>query len=97
MIRDNDKYVVLSVAGQDAYRFPNNYGASVIQSSDSYGGEEGLYEIAVLKFNSDANNDWNITYNTPVTDNVIGYVHTNDIEKHLLDIKALPKESKDEQ
>jgi len=82
-------HVISRELGRVKYRFPNNYGASVIQNEMSYGGKGGLYEIAVLKFNSDDDEDWSITYDTPVTDDVIGWVHPNDIEMHLLEIKAL--------
>jgi hypothetical protein len=48
--------------------FENNYGVSVVCHTYSYGGKNGLYEIAVL------GEDGNLTYDTPVTDNVIGYL-----------------------
>ena len=49
--------------------FPNGYGASVIRTEFSYGGPEGLYELAVIEGSED---DFRITHNTPVTDDVIG-------------------------
>lgn len=63
--------------------FPNGYGASIICHPFSYGGPEGLYEIAVL-------DGGNITYDTPVTSDVLGYLSTKDVEKTLADIEALP-------
>jgi|TARA_R110000751_G_scaffold260046_1_gene359366 hypothetical protein len=71
------------------YRFPNDYGASVVQNAHSYGGEEGFYEIAVLKYHSDNNDDHTVDYETPVTNDVIGWVHTDDIDKHLAKIESL--------
>ena len=47
---------------QIIYRFPNGYGASVVEHSLSYG-----LEIAVL------NSDDKITYDTLITDDVIGH------------------------
>ena len=33
---------------QKLYSFPNGYGASVIKHKGSYGGDKGLWELAVL-------------------------------------------------
>lgn len=33
---------------QRLYRFENNFGASVVRHSGSYGGNDGLYELAVI-------------------------------------------------
>lgn len=63
--------------------FPNGYGASIVCSPFSYGGPQGLYEIAVL-------DGQGITYDTPVTSDVLGYLSEEDVEKTLADIEALP-------
>ena len=55
---------------QFIYRFPNGYGASVIKSAISYGGDEGLWEVGVLKFQS---NGPYLDYTTPITNDVIGF------------------------
>ena len=49
------------------YEFENGYGASVVKHDGSYGGKQGLYEIAVLDSTGD------LCYSTPITDDVIGY------------------------
>ncbi len=85
----NIGYVISRELGRVKYRFPNNYGASVIQNEMSYGGTHGLYEIAVLKYHSDNDEDWSIDSTTSVTDDVIGWVHPGDIDMYLLEIKAL--------
>lgn len=51
--------------------FPNEYGASVICNSSSYGGTEGLYEVAVLKGSEGA---YRLCYTTSITDYVIGHL-----------------------
>jgi hypothetical protein len=69
--------------GQTLYQFDNGYGASVVDHG--YGSENGLYEIAVLGI------DGNIDYTTPITDDVLGWLTEDDVEKVLGDIAALPK------
>jgi hypothetical protein len=63
-------------------QFPNGYGASIIKNEYSYGGPEGLYELAVLK-------DGSLCYNTPITDDVIGWCDENKITELLLEIQKL--------
>jgi len=62
--------------------FDNGYGASVIKSPHSYGGNQGLYELAVIKDNA-------IRYDTPITDDVIGYLTEDDVTKYLGQIQNL--------
>lgn len=69
------------------YRFPNGYGASVVQGKVTYGGEQGKYELAVIVFEGD---DWNLTYDTPVTNDVIGWLDISAVAELLAQIAALP-------
>jgi len=62
--------------------FDNGYGASVIKSPHSYGGNQGLYELAVIKDNA-------IRYDTPITDDVIGYLTEDDVTNYLGQIQNL--------
>jgi len=62
--------------------FDNGYGASVIKSPHSYGGNQDLYELAVIK-------DDAIRYDTPITDDVIGYLTEDDVTKYLGQIQEL--------
>ena len=74
------------------YRFPNNYGASVIRTIFSYGNSKGLYELAVTQWAADeatGDYDWSIVYTTPITDDVIGSCTAEDINKLLNQIKEL--------
>lgn len=64
--------------------FDNGYGVSVIRGPHSYGGQKGLYELAVL------GTDGFITYETPVTSDVIGYLKPEDVTKHMIEIQQLP-------
>lgn len=70
---------------QAQIEFPNGYGASVIRGRFSYGGDQGLYELAVLNAHGD------LTYDTPVTDDVEGYCSEQRITELLQQIAALPK------
>lgn len=74
---------------QNLYRFENGYGASVICNPRSHGGNMGLYEIAVIKFFGETD-EYQLVYDTPITDDVIGYVPFDEIKNHLQEIKNLP-------
>ena len=69
-------------AMQHLYWFSNGYGASVVQNCYSYGHEDGLYELAVLK-------DGGLCYSTPITCDVIGYLTADEVAEHLSRIEKL--------
>jgi hypothetical protein len=73
--------------------FDNNRGASVSKSETSYGGKDGLYELAVLGKTCDGT--WRIDYTTNITDDVVGYLQWGEIEGLLRRIQALPKRNLD--
>jgi hypothetical protein len=64
-------------------QFPNGYGASIVKGDHTYGGKDGLYELAVF------GKDGHITYDTPITDDVLGYLTEQDVEDTLNKIKDL--------
>lgn len=65
---------------QMLYEFPNGYGASLIEGGmAAYGGRE----LAVLYKGQ-------ITYDTPITDDVLGYLSEDDVQPLLARIAALP-------
>ena len=64
------------------WTFDNGYGASVIRNKYSYGHEDGLYEVAVLKDNE-------ITYDSPITNDVIGHLTPRQVVILLRAIEAL--------
>jgi len=73
---------------QVIFEFTNGYGASIVSTDFSYGGDEGKWELAVLK-------DGEICYDTPVTDDVIGYLEECEVIPLLAQIAALdPVEAK---
>lgn len=71
---------------QVIHKFENGFGASVVQHEFSYGSEDGLSELAVIKFDGD---DWDIDYSTEITDDVIGYLTEEDVEDLLVRIEKL--------
>jgi hypothetical protein len=81
---------------QKIWRFKNNYGASVVRfktplgSGGNYGFEKGLWELAVIKFNSEGTS-YEICYDTPITEDVIGYLTEEEVVELLKKIKALKR------
>jgi hypothetical protein len=71
---------------QYEFSFPNGYGASVITGPYAHGGEQGLWELAVMK-------GGHLNYETPITSDVIGYLSTDEVAAHLDAIEALTQES----
>lgn len=79
------QYYSSSFYGKKArIKFDNGYGMSVISSTQSYGGDEGLYEIAVLDHNGE------LTFTTPITDDVIGWLSEDDVSRIMEEIQQLP-------
>lgn len=85
-----DKYKDYYVGGnfktQWLFRFENDYGASVIKHFGSYGYEKDLFELAVIFFDGE---NWKLTYNTPITDDVLGYLTNEEVLDILKRIKEL--------
>ena len=63
--------------------FDNGYGATVVQGPHSYGGIDGLYELAVLGKNNE------ISYDTPITGDVEGYLSEVQVTDLLIKIQQL--------
>ena len=64
-------------------KFDNGFGASVVKGPYTYGGDQGLYELAVL------DSDGELTYSTPITSDVEGYLTEEDVTKLLTQIQNL--------
>ena len=67
---------------QALIEFENSYGASIVRTPYTYGGGEGLYELAVFK-------DGQLTYDTPITDDVIGYLTEDGVTQLITEIQLL--------
>ena len=86
-----------SGAIQKIYRFANGYGASVVKGDHTYGGEEGLWELAVIIFGkgTDNNHTYELVYDTPITQDVEGNLNDDEVEKLLDQIFVLPMRGDD--
>lgn len=68
--------------------FDNGYGASVVGGAYGlYGDGVNTFEVAVLYGNAD---EWDLTYNTPITNDVMGNLTKSEIQGTLNKIKDLP-------
>ena len=74
---------------QRVYRFANGYGASVVKGPYSYGGPNGLYELAVIKFYGDGDYEFKLNYDTPITSDVIGHLTLDKVNEILDKIEKL--------
>ena len=84
---------------QRLYRFRNGFGASVIRHRGSYGWICGEWELAVVKWVPDESPDntwegWDIQlrYDTPITENVRGWLNEAEADQLLSDIEQLDME-----
>lgn len=71
---------------QYIYKFDNNYGASIVRHYFSYGHEKGLFELAVMDFKTGYGR---ICYDTPITDDVIGFLTVEQCNDLLEKIEKL--------
>ena len=62
--------------------FPNGYGISVITGEYAYSDNEHPYEVAVMEHGS-------LCYNTPITDDVIGYLDADGVTEIMKQIQEL--------
>ena len=63
--------------------FENGFGVSVVSHTYSYGGKDGLFEVAVL------DEDGDLTYNTPVTNDVIGFLNPDEVTDIMEQVQNL--------
>jgi hypothetical protein len=66
--------------------FDNGYGVSVVRFPGSYGYLQGLYELAVL---NGIEENWEICYDTPIAEDVLGYLTEEHITNLLFQVQSL--------
>ena len=75
---------------QAIYFYPNNFGVSVITGESSMYINAGQpYEIGILKT---MKKEWTITYDTPITSDVLGYQTETNVNDVMIPVKNLKKE-----
>ena len=63
------------------FHFPNGYGASVIKFFGSYGYDDDLWELALLKETSEGK--WELEYTELVGFDVLGHLTDEEVNKYL--------------
>lgn len=81
-IADNKYFGKYSEAKQAIMNFPNGYGISVVFGEMFYSNGIDSYEVAVMK-------DGILCYDTPITDDVIGYVSKEGVTRIMKQIQEL--------
>ena len=67
--------------------FPNGYGVSIVNHELSYKGNSGNWELAVVIGNTEK---FELTYDTPITDNVLGSLSENEVNDICIKVSELP-------
>lgn len=79
-IKDYNKYIIdinaYHKGMQVVFQFDNGYGLSVVSHSFSYGNDDELFEIGVIKFDDLG---YELTYETPITGDVLGHQSKEDL------------------
>lgn len=76
--------------GEYAYHiFPNHYGVSIVRGPYTYGGKDGLYELAVIHMAPEDEYS-ELVYDTPITNDVIGYLTPDKITEIMKQVEELP-------
>jgi hypothetical protein len=73
---------------KSSHHFDNGYGIFVVRTTGSYGWENGLFEVSILK---QRENQWEVCYDTPISSGVIGNCTIEKINQILKNIENLPK------
>jgi len=68
---------------QAKLQFDNGFGVSVVSHTFSYGGKDGLFEVAVL------DKEGKLTYETSVTNDVIGYLNPEEVTEVMKQVQKL--------
>lgn len=84
-----DKVKFVNGGIQKLYKFPNGYGSSVVMHGFSYGGDEGLWELAVINNIVGDFRKFDLCYDTEIAEDVLGYLSDIQVEDILEKIENL--------
>lgn len=80
---------------QRLYRYPNGFGASVIRGPYTYGGDEGLWELGVVRWHGEGDDaKFQLAYDTLITDDVVGHLKEWAVDAVLYQISLLNEDGK---
>lgn len=96
-----EKYLIDRYEQEDAngiqyiFKFNNGRGASVVKHEFSYGYSDDEWELAVLLFKDSfddkaAPDEYRLDYDTPITDDVLGWLDDTEVRNILEEIQKLP-------
>lgn len=76
-------------AKQAVMLFDNNYGVSVLFGKAFYSNGIDSYELAVIQKYGTGEWDWNICYDTPITDDVLARISEEEVTKVMKQVQDL--------
>ena len=79
------------------YRFPSDWGASVVRHQASKGGPEGFWELALISFPEKDHDNFYIRLDTELMHEVQGYQFIDEVLTWLDIIKQLPQATHDQE
>lgn len=72
---------------QALHFFKNGYGVSVVNFKGAYVSSSLEFELAVIKGDE---KHFKVSYDTPITDDVLRYLKRDDVSKIMSQVKELP-------
>jgi len=73
------------------FRFPNDWGASVVRHMASKGGKEGFWEVGLISFPYKDDNNFFVRLDTKLMTETQGYLFVDEAIDWLDKIKELPQ------
>jgi len=89
MTFSNLKFTTDELGEQAFHIFDNHYGVSVVRGPYTYGGRDGLYELAVV-YMAPEDKESQLVYDTPITNDVMGYLTPDNVTDVMAQVEALP-------
>ena len=81
-------------AGQDhmVYRFDNNYGVSIAHTGYDEAIDSYLYEVALVRFENEANDSWELHYGTNLAPDCVKFdLNGEEVNAFKMEVSRLAK------